>query len=142
MQMTLDGFIEGPKGEMNWLISGEEEWQEMLKDLRSVDTMMLGRKMYSGCAGYWRAVLADPSTTGYLKEYAQLADRTPHIVLSGTMSTYDWNNTGFAADALKEVRELKKKNGTAPVIVDRYAAVSVRGSSVALQRQSLADIEI
>jgi hypothetical protein len=27
MQMTLDGFIAGPNGDMDWIISAEEEWK-------------------------------------------------------------------------------------------------------------------
>jgi dihydrofolate reductase len=26
MQMSLDGFIEGPNGEMDWLVGREEDW--------------------------------------------------------------------------------------------------------------------
>ena len=41
MEMSLDGFIEGPNGEMDWLVGGEEDWKEMFKDLESVDTYLL-----------------------------------------------------------------------------------------------------
>ena len=82
-----------------------------MKDLRSVDTVLLGRKMYPGYSGHWRSVLADPSAEGYPKDYARYADKTPHIVFSHTMSTPEWKNTRVATDAAKEVRDLKRKAG-------------------------------
>jgi dihydrofolate reductase len=62
MQMSLDGFIEGPNGEMDWLVGREEDWKEMFKDLESLDTHLLGRKMYHGYAAYWRSVLTNVSS--------------------------------------------------------------------------------
>ncbi|MBT1696394.1 dihydrofolate reductase family protein [Fulvivirgaceae bacterium PWU4] len=61
MQMTLDGFVCGPNDEMDWLIGSDEEWAEMSKDLESVDTCLLGSKMYPGYAAYWRSVLTNPN---------------------------------------------------------------------------------
>jgi dihydrofolate reductase len=47
---------------MDWLVGREEDWKEMFKDLESLDTHLLGRKMYDGYAAYWRSVLTNVSS--------------------------------------------------------------------------------
>lgn len=111
MQMSLDGFIEGPNGGMSWINSNEEVWSEMFKDLKSVDTFLLSSKMYPGYAGYWRSVLKDSSASKGDRDFAKLADKTPHIVFSRTMKSVDWANTRIADDAEKEIASLKKQEG-------------------------------
>ena len=111
MQMTLDGFVAGPNSEMDWIIAGNEVWKELFKDLRSVDTMLLGKNMYPGYSQYWQSVLSNPSSEKNEKEFAQLADRTPHIVFSKSMQTADWKNTRISRNAEKDVAALKKEKG-------------------------------
>lgn len=117
MQMSLDGFIEGPDGAMDWLVGGEEDWKEMFKDLESVDTHLLGRKMYPGYAAYWRSLLTNPSSQKDELAYAKLADQTQHIVFSKTLTAADWQNTRIAADPLAEINQLKQQPGKDIVIL-------------------------
>ena len=90
--MSVDGFIEGPNGEMDWLMTTDEEvWKEEFEMLDHIDTLILGRKMYPGYAQYWMSVLANPNdplpengsfASKYHIAYAAFADKTPHFVLS------------------------------------------------------------
>jgi dihydrofolate reductase len=116
MEMSLDGFIEGPNGEMDWLINKEEDWKEMFKDLESVDTYLLGRKMYPGYAAYWRSALTNESSPKDELRYAKLADKSQHIVFSKTLTTVEWKNTRIATDPLAEINQLKKQPGKDMVI--------------------------
>ena len=34
MQITLDGYVAGPNDEADWLITGDDEWTDLFKDLR------------------------------------------------------------------------------------------------------------
>lgn len=111
MQMTLDGCIAGPKDEMDWLISSEDDWAEMFKDLKSVDTCLVGGKMYPGYAAYWRSVLTNPAASPQELAYAQFADRTPHIVFSHSISSVDWPNTRISGDVQSEIRKLREAPG-------------------------------
>jgi dihydrofolate reductase len=61
LQVSVDGFIEGPDGEMDWVMAeDEEEWRYMFEMHSHIDTFILGRKMYPVYEQYWIAVLADP----------------------------------------------------------------------------------
>ena len=116
MEMSLDGFIEGPNGEMDWLVNSEEDWKEMFKDLESVDTYLLGRKMYPGYTDYWRSILTNESSPKDELRYAKLADKSQHIVFSKTLTTVEWKNTRIAVDPLAEINQLKKQPGKDMVI--------------------------
>jgi dihydrofolate reductase len=49
LQVSVDGFIEGPKGELDWaIVEDEETWRDVFAMLESVDTCILGRVMYPG----------------------------------------------------------------------------------------------
>jgi len=67
MQMTIDGFVAGPNGELDWM---EWNWSDDIKkyvsDLTdSVDTILLGRKMTDGFISHWTNVAADPTNEEY-----------------------------------------------------------------------------
>jgi dihydrofolate reductase len=120
MQTTLDGYIEGPNGELDWAMEDDEEtWQDMFEFLDTVDACVLGRVMYPGYEQFWRAVLQNPQgplpfTNAAAKEgeieYAKWADRTPHYVVSKTLDRVDWKTTHIVRD-LNEIRKLKEQPG-------------------------------
>jgi dihydrofolate reductase len=115
LQTSLDGFIEGPNGELDWI----ETWEDQFDLNLQIDACILGRWMYPGYAQYWRAILGNPGGilpfTGKVAsqgeiEYAHFADRTPHIVLSTTLEKVDWKNTLIVRDA-EEIRKMKGQPG-------------------------------
>jgi len=49
LHMSVDGFIEGPNGELDWVMHDDEEtWREVFETLAHVDTFIVGRVMYPG----------------------------------------------------------------------------------------------
>lgn len=117
LQTSLDGFIEGPSGELDWV----QSWEDPFDLLPHIDACVLGAGMYPGYAQYWRAILANPTgpapfsnnppTPGEV-EYARFADRTPHYVVSRTMKEGDatWGNTRVVG-TLDAIRALKRQAG-------------------------------
>jgi hypothetical protein len=82
MQLSLDGFIEGPNGELDLVGT----WEDPFDRLPQIDTCILGGGMYPGYTQYWRAILANPEGilpfTGKVAskgeiDYAHFADRHP-----------------------------------------------------------------
>lgn len=115
LQVSLDGFIEGPNEELDWVNS----WEDPFDIVGKVDTFILGARMYPGYEQYWQAVLDNPrgmlpftgrpATEGEI-EYAAFAGRTPHIVVSSKLQTVSWKNTRIVRD-LEDVRRLKEAPG-------------------------------
>jgi dihydrofolate reductase len=120
LEVSVDGFIEGPNGEMDWVMMEDEEtWKYMFEMLAHVDTFILGRKMYPGYEQYWLAVLADRG--GILPfsgraaskneiAYARLAESIDHIVLSSTLDKVAWKTTRIVRD-VEDIRKMKQQPG-------------------------------
>ena len=115
LQVSVDGFIEGPKGELDWV----ETWEDSFDLAPQIDTCILGRGMYPGYEQYWLAILANPKGvlpfTGKVASkgeitYARFADKTPHIVLSRTLDKVAWKTTRIVRD-LEEIRKMKQQPG-------------------------------
>jgi dihydrofolate reductase len=115
LQVTLDGKIEGPNGELDWIGT----WGDDYGLMERVDTCVLGAGMWPGYRQYWTSILADP--TGVLEltgrrpdageiEYARWADRTPHVVVSTTMTDPEWATARVVRD-LDDIAALKQDNG-------------------------------
>jgi dihydrofolate reductase len=56
--MSIDGYIAGPNGEMDWMVW---DWDDKLKYVfeltEPVDTIILGRKMTDGFVSYWSDIM-------------------------------------------------------------------------------------
>jgi dihydrofolate reductase len=120
LEVSVDGFIEGPNGEMDWaMMEDEETWKDIFEMLAHVDTFILGRKMYPGYEQYWLAVLADPGGilpfSGRVASkneiaYARLADSRHHIVLSRTLDKVAWKATQIVRD-VEDIRKMRQQPG-------------------------------
>lgn len=56
LMLSVDRFIEGPNGEVDWV----ESWEDPHDLVPQIDTLILGRGMYPGYEQYRRAILANP----------------------------------------------------------------------------------
>jgi dihydrofolate reductase len=116
--VSLDGYMEGPKGSMNWFeaVSGDE-WPQLNKLLKSVDTVVMGRGMYVGYSDYWQGVLAAPHKHPQDEvNYARWASRTRHIVFSKRLKKVSWPNMEIKRHVAKDIRALKAKSGKSIIV--------------------------
>jgi len=115
LQVSLDGFIEGPRGEKDWA----DSWASAIELIPDIDTFVLGGRMYPGYGEYWEAIYANPERVPPFQErvpskseiaYARLAAKTPHIVLSTTLKNVSWPAAQIVRD-VAELRALKAQPG-------------------------------
>lgn len=111
MQMSVDGFVAGPNGELDWMTWN---WDDALKNFvteltDSVDAILLGRKMTDGFIGHWSNVRNNPEDESY--EFAAKMMNTPKTVFSRTLTQSAWENTDVANDINAEVKRLKTLEG-------------------------------
>jgi dihydrofolate reductase len=142
LQISVDGFIEGPNGEMDWaMMEDEETWRDIFEMLTHIDTFILGREMYPNYEQYWLAVLADPDAILPLSgrvaskneiAYAHLADSRQHLVLSRTLDKVAWKTTRIVRD-VNDIRKIKQQPGK-----DMYAVGGAKLVS-SLMNQGLVD---
>ena len=115
MRTSVDGKIEGPDGYADWV----EAWSDTFDLMPQVDACVLGANMYPGYEQYWTAIQNEPdkpsSITGKKPspaelEYSRFAARTPHYVLSSTLTSARWPGTSFVR-GLDEIAALKQQPG-------------------------------
>jgi dihydrofolate reductase len=61
--MSLDGYIEGPGGNVMVLPMDDFFDEHNLERLRAADTLLLGATTYTGLKGYWPAVADNPEAS-------------------------------------------------------------------------------
>jgi dihydrofolate reductase len=113
MQLSIDGFVAGPNGELDWMIPDMNPQQtQLLKELtESIDTILMGRKMTEGFVNHWENVANnEPDSPEY--PYARIFVDTPKIVFSKTIKSLAGENVTVENGDLKEVvTRLKKLDG-------------------------------
>ena len=116
LQVSLDGFIQGPNGEKDWV----DSWADAIQLIPDVDTFVLGGRMYPVYGQYWESIYANPDRVPPFQEqipsksevaYARLAARTPHIVLSTTLKSVSWPPASQIIRDVAELRTLKGQPG-------------------------------
>lgn len=110
MNITLNGFMAGPKGELDW---HEPYWdnemgQVISKHLGDADTLLIGRNTYQCMAPYWQAQQSNISTAREIVDFADMMNRYQKVIFSKTLKTVNWANARLADRTLgEEVKELK-----------------------------------
>jgi dihydrofolate reductase len=112
VQMTVDGFIAGPNGEMDWISFNWDEklGQYVTEITEPVDCIVLGRKLAQGFIPHWAAIAADPASPEYT---AGLKFSGTHkVVFTKTLEKSEWANTVLAkGDLVEEITRLKNQDG-------------------------------
>jgi dihydrofolate reductase len=131
MQMTVDGFVAGPNGDLDWM---EWNWSDdinnYVNDLHdTVNTILLGRKMMEGFITHWASVVDKRDESSIeLKENYEFAKKmidTPKVVFTKTLNNHNWTNTTIAKGELKEeVNGLKGKKGKDIIVYGGASFVS------------------
>jgi dihydrofolate reductase len=92
MQITVDGFVAGPEGQLDWMtMTMDEKLHTFINHLTDTsDTILLGRKMTAGFIQYWEQVITQPDSPEY--SFAQKMVNTPKVVFSKTIDRIDGQN--------------------------------------------------
>jgi dihydrofolate reductase len=111
MNVSLDGFVEGPDRELDWSAPDEELHRFWNEQTRGVGTSLYGRRLYELMAAYWPTADEDPSVPDHVAEYARIWRDTPRVVFSSTLEEVGHNSRLVRGDAVEEVRRLKREPG-------------------------------
>lgn len=113
IQISLDGFVAGPTGELDWMSQemAPEQLQVLQELTDGMDTILMGRKMVGGFTGYWEHVVDNqPDSPEYA--YARIFVDTPKIVFSKTVQQVKGKNvTVENGDIVSKVNALKQQPG-------------------------------
>lgn len=110
MMVSLDGYIEGPKGALDWAIPDKTLHRHFNKNEATIDTHLFGRRTYEGVLGYWGPPFLEkhPKAPAHEREYAAMWETKPKVVFSKTFKSTE-PHTRVARHPVAEVKKLKAR---------------------------------
>lgn len=112
MHTSLDGFVAGPNGEMNWIKVDEEMFDFVATMTDKADTALYGRITYEMMQSYWPTAAEHPNASKHDKEHSAWYNKVSKIVLSKTISEKELYNTTVISDHLVDnINKIKQQNG-------------------------------
>ncbi|HTN35975.1 MAG TPA: dihydrofolate reductase family protein, partial [Arachidicoccus sp.] len=112
MHISLDGFVAGLNGEMNWIKVDEEIFDYVGKRIGEGDTALYGRVTYQMMESYWPTAANKPTATKHDIEHSKWYNKVRKVVLSKTMKDEGLNNAKIISDNLSDrINEIKQQPG-------------------------------
>ena len=134
MHTSLDGFVAGPDGEMDWIKVDEEMFDFVATMTEQSDTALYGRVTFEMMQSYWPTAGEQPNASKHDKEHSKWYNKVSKIVLSKTIQEAGFPNTKVISDRLSEnIHRLKKQEGKNILIFGSH------GASQSLLNQGLID---
>jgi dihydrofolate reductase len=109
MHISLDGFVAGHNGEMNWIKVDEEIFDHVGKRIGETDTALYGRVTYQMMESYWPAAGREPDASKHDIDHSKWYNKAQKIVLSKTMKGAVLPNRTIISDNLSDrINEIKQ----------------------------------
>lgn len=124
MNVSLDGFISGPDGELTWQFPywNHQMSAYAIRLLAESDTIVMGKRTYRSMAPYWPMA---PDDT-----FAQMMNTYSKLIFSRSLKSVKWRNSRLATKDIKnEISSLKTQSGKNIII---YGSGSIVRSCIRL----------
>jgi dihydrofolate reductase len=110
MQVSLDGYIADPRGEIDWSVPDPELFQFHIEQTRELCAHLCGRRLYEVMT-YWETAEENLELPEPEREFARLWNALPKIVFSRTLERVDGSYTLASGSPVEEVARLKEEPG-------------------------------
>jgi dihydrofolate reductase len=110
MGVSLDGFIAGPQGDIDWSAPDEQLHRFHNEQVREIGVHLCGRRLYETMV-YWETAEENPSASDYELEFARIWKGLPKIVFSKTLQRVEGDARLVRDGLADEVAKLKEQPG-------------------------------
>ena len=110
MGVSLDGFIAGPDGEIDWSAPDEELHRFHNDQTRELGAHFCERQLYVTMI-YWETADENPSAPEHELEFARIWKDTPKVVFSTTLEGVEGNARLVRDGVAEEVARLRQQPG-------------------------------
>jgi len=112
MHTSLDGFVAGPNGEMDWIKVDDSMFDFVATMTAQADTALYGRVTYEMMQSYWPNAGEQPNASKHDKEHSAWYNKVSKVVLSRTIHETGLHNTKVIGDQLSEnINKIKQQDG-------------------------------
>jgi dihydrofolate reductase len=111
MSVSVDGYIAGPNGEIDWHMVDDELHQYVNGVLGAMGAFVEGRVVYELMEEFWPTADQDPSTPATMAEFARIWRRMPKLVFSRTLESAGPNAIVVRDVVAEEIEALKAEDG-------------------------------
>jgi dihydrofolate reductase len=112
MHVSLDGFVAGLNGEMDWIKVDDEIFDYAGLRTSQSDTALYGRITWQMMEGYWPTAADKPNASKHDIEHSTWYNKVDKIVLSKSMKGQQLPNTIIISDDIEHrVKALKQQGG-------------------------------
>jgi dihydrofolate reductase len=127
MNISLDGFLSGPDGALDWHFQcwSPDMAESLGIQLSGASTILLGRKTYLAMAPCWQPCIGGLSGSRHDIAIAEMMDRYTKIVVSGSLIRPPWPRSIIMnGDIRQELLQLKRQAGKNIVVYGSGSLVS------------------
>jgi len=111
MNSSLDGYVAGQNGDLDWVIADEELHEYSAQLLKTADLVLFGRVMYQILESYWPTVDENSALTQGEIEYARSINGIRKIVYSKSLQSAGWNTVIENEISPKDINRMKQQPG-------------------------------
>jgi dihydrofolate reductase len=117
MHVSLDGFVAGPNGEMNWILVDDEMFESAGVRTNKSDTALYFRVTFEMMEGYWPTAADQPNASKHDIEHSKWYNKVKKVVVSRTLKGKSFKNTTIISDNVtSEIQKLKEGQGSEIII--------------------------
>ncbi|MDN3268424.1 dihydrofolate reductase family protein [Streptomyces sp. MA15] len=116
MSVSLDGYITGPDGGIDWSTPDDGVFRFWIDEIRQVGVHLLGRRLYETML-YWETAAADPSLDDAQREWTELWNPLPKVVFSRTLTEVRGAARLAAGGPAEEIERLRAEPGDGEIAI-------------------------
>jgi len=124
MHVSLDGFVAGPQGEMDWIKLDDEMFEYADRETDRSDLALYGRNTFEMMDAYWPNAADEPGADKHQINHSAWYNKVDKLVLSKSMAGRQIPKVTVVSDNLRAaIIEIKNQPGQQIVIFGSPGAV-------------------
>ncbi|QKW17858.1 dihydrofolate reductase family protein [Kitasatospora sp. NA04385] len=128
MSTSLDGYVTGPDGGIDWGLPDEETFRLATDEVRAAGVHLLGRRLYEAML-CWEDADWDPGLSFPTDEFAALWRALPKVVFSTTLTEVRGNARLAAGGLAEEIARLRAEPGGGDIAIGGATLVAAAAAA-------------